>query len=132
MKVVLITVDDTADPGVYTVEASLTGVDDSSDAATVTVSGAADSVNLTASSNTSDTIGDIITVTATVTDEDGHNIADGQLVTFDVSGDGLVQIGSDASTGSDGMAGFQSKTKGGSASGLFTVTGEGTAVVSAE
>ena len=131
VKVVLVTVDDTADPGVYTVEASLTGVDDSSDTATVTVSGAAASVDLSASSDTSDTIGDIITVTATVTDEDGQNIADGQLVTFDVSGDGLVQIGSDASTGSDGMAGFQAKTKSGSASALFTVTGEGTAVVSA-
>ena len=131
IKVVLVTVDDSAVPGVYTVEASLTGVDDSSDTATVTVSGAAANVDLSASSNTSDTIGDIITVTATVTDEDGHSIADGQLVTFDVSGDGLVQIGSDASTGSDGMAGFQAKTKSGSASGLFTVTGEGTAVVSA-
>ncbi len=131
VKVVLVTVDDTADPGVYTVEASLSGVDDSTDTATVTVSGAAANVDLSASSTSSDTIGDIITVTATVTDEDGQSIADGQLVTFDVSGDGLVQIGSDASTGADGMAGFQAKTKSGSASGLFTVTGEGTAVVSA-
>ena len=131
VDVVLVTVDDSADAGVYTIEASLNGVDDSTDTATVTVSGAADNVDLSASSTSSDTIGDIITVTATVTDEDGHDIADGQLVTFDVSGDGLVQIGSDASTGSDGMAGFQAKTKGGSASGLFTVTGEGTAVVSA-
>ncbi|MCY4668745.1 MAG: hypothetical protein OXC29_12260, partial [Rhodococcus sp.] len=131
VDVVLVTVDDSADAGVYTIEASLNGVDDSTDTATVTVSGAAANVDLSASSTSSDTIGDIITVTATVTDEDGHNIADGQLVTFDVSGDGLVQIGSDASTGTDGMAGFQAKTKNGSASGLFTVTGEGTAVVSA-
>ena len=131
VKVVLITVDDSASPGVYTVEASLSGVDDSEDTATVTVSGIAANVVLSSSSMTSDTIGDVITVTAMVTDADGNAISDGQLVTFDVSGEGLVQIGSDASTGADGMAGFQSKTKGGSASALFTVTGEGTAVVSA-
>ena len=130
-QVVLVTVDDSADAGVYTVKASLNGVDDSEDTATVTVSGAAANIDLSASANMSSTIGDVITVTATISDEGGNAISDGQLVTFDVSGEGLVQIGSDASTGADGMAGFQSKTKGGSASALFTVTGEGTAVVSA-
>ena len=126
--VVLVTVDDSADAGVYTIEASLNGVDDSSDTATVTVSGAADNVDLAASQDSSDTIGDVITVTATITDADGNTIADGQLVTFGASGDGLVQIGTDADGDSPGM---QSKTKNGEASAKFAVTGAGTSVVSA-
>ena len=126
VNVVLVTVDDTADPGVYTIEASLSGVDDSSDTATVTVSGAAASVDLSADKSTSDTIGDVITVTAVIADADGHAIADGQLVTFAASGDGLTQIGTDASSA---HTGFQSKTKGGEAVATFAVTDSGTAVV---
>ena len=128
VDVVLVTVDDTADPGVYTIEASLSGVDDSSEMATVTVSGAAANVELAASSTNSDTIGDVITVTATISDADGHAIADGLLVTFNASGKGLVQIGTDADSD---MGGMQSKTKNGQATAKFTVTGEGTSVVSA-
>ena len=127
-SVVLVTVDDTAKPGVYTIEASIAGVKDSSDTATVTVSGAAASVDLSADKTSSDSIGDVITVTATIADADGHSIADGQLVTFNASGKGLVQIGTDADSD---MGGMQSKTKNGQATAKFTVTGEGTSVVSA-
>ena len=127
-SVVLVTVDDSAAPGVYTIEASLSGVADSSDTATVTVSGGAASVDLMADKTESDSIGDVITVTATITDEDGHAIANNQDVTFTAAGEGLVQIGTDANAD---VAGMQSKTMGGQAVAKFTVVGEGTAVVSA-
>ncbi len=127
-SVVLVTVDDSAAPGVYTIEASLSGVADSSDTATVTVSGGAASVDLMADKTESDSIGDVITVTATITDEDGHAIANNQDVTFTAAGEGLVQIGTDANAD---VAGMQSKTMSGQAVAKFTVVGEGTAVVSA-
>ncbi len=127
-SVVLVTVDDSAAPGVYTIEASLSGVADSSDTAMVTVSGGAANVELEADKTESDAIGDVITVTAMITDEDGHAIANNQDVTFTAAGKGLVQIGTDANAD---VAGMQSKTKDGQAVAKFTVVGEGTAVVSA-
>ena len=87
VDVVLVTVDDSADPGVYTIEASLSGVDDSSDTATVTVSGAAANIELEASSDPDPVeLGSVVTVTATVTDKDGNTVADKTQVDFATGG----------------------------------------------
>ena len=130
--VVLVTVDDTADPGVYTIEASLNGVDDSADTATVTVTGATANIELTIDDLAPDTVGQGLMLTATVTDDDGNTVADGTEITItssDVKGDAdsvlvLVLQGADNNVG-------VAKTKNGVATARLVVVGSGAAVVTA-
>ena len=75
--VVLVTVDDSAAPGVYTIEASLSGVADSSDTASVVVAGKADTVTIEVGEANDN--GEF-EVTVTAKDADGELVADGTPV----------------------------------------------------
>ena len=119
VKVVLVTVDDSAAEGTYTVEASLSGVADSTDMATVTVVGGAKTI-VASADNTNPMVGDFVEVEAEVSDADGNPVADGVVVRFTAAGTATV-VAVNAISDSNSTA-TDANTEAGVAKALFYVS----------